>query len=370
LRDVFISGIGVILPGAVGNEAFVQSLRLSKDPRTITDSGPIPESQYIHLLNARRVRRMSDYVKLTLAATMLACQDASIDDIPGFAETCGAILGTAHGSTNYCEQYYGQIVREGINAANPMLFAEGVPNAAAAHLSLMLSLKGPCQTVIGTRTAGLDALRLAFTRIASGEWERAIVGAAEEYSTLVNEAYRCQGLYKGQSSPPFSGGGFAVGCAAVTFILESARSLESRSVQPRGRVVNVQGSVSLNNFFNPAAALLDCLRESRSLITSANGTWIDRAERITLRHLRGRERSITSLAGQFPECFSVTPMAAIAAGLLNGDLPSSNEQSLPGFNTPAAGDRSDAFAVLASDYTRLQSAAVIALMQRSLSRVD
>src|SRR5207249_4669802 len=83
--------------------------------------------------------------------------------------------GTTHGSANYSSDYYGQIVREGMAAANPMLFAEGVPNAAAAHLSLMLGLKGSCQTIIGSRTAALDALRLAAARIAVGEWERAAV---------------------------------------------------------------------------------------------------------------------------------------------------------------------------------------------------
>src|SRR5207302_7697341 len=112
-------------------------LRERRNGSPICDSGPIPEQDIIHLLNARRVRRMSEYVKLSLAATMLAVRDANISNIPAFAESCSAVLGTTHGSTNYCEQYYGEIVREGMEAANPTLFAEGVPNAAAAHLSLM-----------------------------------------------------------------------------------------------------------------------------------------------------------------------------------------------------------------------------------------
>ena len=65
-------------------------------------------------------------------------------------------------------------------AANPALFAEGVPNAAAAQLSLMFQVKGGCQTIIGSRTSGIDALWLASLRIASGEWDRAIVSAGEE----------------------------------------------------------------------------------------------------------------------------------------------------------------------------------------------
>lgn len=204
-RDVFITGIGIVLPAAVGTKAFVEHLNRETPPAWVRDMGAIAESEFLHLLNVRRVRRMNDYVKLTLAATVLACEDAGIADLPAFADGCSALLGTTHGGSSYCVNYYRDIVQGGMIAANPMLFAEGVPNAAAAHLSLMLSLKGACQTVIGTRTAGLDALRMAALRIAGGQWERAIVGAAEEHHAVVNDAYRNCGLYAGEGgSPPFA----------------------------------------------------------------------------------------------------------------------------------------------------------------------
>src|SRR4030095_10626820 len=120
------------------------------------DSGPIPEDKYIHLLNARRVRRMSEYVKLTLAATALALKDAKLES----AEDASAILGSTHGSADFSATYYREIVRQGLIGANPVLFAEGVPNAAAAHLSLMSSLKGGCQAIVGSRTSGVAAPHL------------------------------------------------------------------------------------------------------------------------------------------------------------------------------------------------------------------
>ncbi|HEX4794278.1 MAG TPA: beta-ketoacyl-[acyl-carrier-protein] synthase family protein [Humisphaera sp.] len=344
-RDVFITGVGVVLPGAIGNDQFIALL--SKPVRAaIEDSGPIPESKYLHLLNARRVRRMSDYVKVTLAATMLACKDAGIEGIPAFAESCSAVLGSAHGSTNYSEQYYRQIVEDGIMAANPMLFAEGVPNAAAAHLSLMLSLKGPCQTVIGTRTAGVDALHLAATRIAIGECDRAIVGAGEEYSMLVNDAYRHWGLYRGRSSPAFSQeGGFAVGCGAVTLVLESASSLESRGAKARGKITAASGPV--------APRALERWRHSGPIITSANGTWLDRLERMAARRLGTKSCAAGSLAGYIPECFSVTPLAGVAAGLLTRRFPGT------GAEAPAPITH---FCAVGSDYTGIVSAVRIELV--------
>lgn len=387
--DVFITGIGIVLPGMVGNEAFARAITAAEPRRIIHDTGAIAEADYIDLLNARRVRRMSDYVKLSLAATILACRDAGITDIPAFAANCSALLGSTHCSTNYSEAYYEQIVREGIGAANPMLFAEGVPNAAAAHLSLMLALKGPCQTVIGTRTAGLDALHLASLRIAAGEWDRAIVGAAEEFSPVVNGAYRHWGLHT-ESDPaaPFSGsarrgmgsptvsstrnttggppvprgaGAFVAGCGAVTLVLESGKSLSERRANPRGQILNTTGPLPIAR---RGAALthgaLRLLGDAHHILSSANGTWLDRLE--TSAVCRRPGRFISSLSGYVAETHSVMPLAGIAAVLLTRQLP-----RLLGRNWPpdvpvlASSDTISQFAVLCSDYTGILSAAKVGI---------
>ncbi|HTL30923.1 MAG TPA: beta-ketoacyl synthase N-terminal-like domain-containing protein, partial [Tepidisphaeraceae bacterium] len=279
--------------------------------------------------------RMSDYVKLTLAATALACKDAGVDGNAEFLESCSVILGSAHGAANYCHSYYKQIVEQGISAANPMLFAEGVPNAAAAHLSLMLGLKGACQTVIGSRTAGLDALRLASTRIASGQWTHAIVGAGEEYSEIINQAYRHCGLYAGDTSAE---NGFVVGAGAVTLVLESRESLEPRGAKSLGRIEQCASRrFKQSEAIDATIEVLRELRDPQNVITSANNTWIDRTESAAI----GRAScgaAARSLYGAIAETFSVGPLAGIAAMLTQG-----------------AND----FAVLSTDYTGLVAGARI-----------
>jgi 3-oxoacyl-[acyl-carrier-protein] synthase II len=303
-REVFISGIGVLLPGAIGNEAFIRKLTSGSD----TVAGEIPESEFAPLLNARRIRRMSQYVKLSLAAAMLCLRDAGIDDIALYADSCAALLGTTHGSSGYCEQYYHQIVSEGISAANPMLFAEGVPNAAAAHLSLMLSLRGPCQTVIGSRTAGLDAIRLAAARIASGEWERALVGAAEEFSLTVNAAHARQ-----RAAGPE---GFVVSSGAVTLLLESRPAMESRGGRARGRVDAASGGIARGaSLARLVRRTILAIGSPPVLFGSANGSWTDRAERAGAAHASERFVASTACAA---ECYSVVPLAALAGALLSG----------------------------------------------------
>jgi len=265
-----------------------------------------------------------------------------VEDVPTFAQTCSAVLGTTHGSTNYCESYYGQIVKEGIAAANPMLFAEGVPNAAAAHLSLMLSLKGACQTIIGSRTSGLDAMRIAAARIASGEWNRALVGAAEEYSPVVNEAYRAQGLYGGD--------GFVNGAGAVTFLLESSESIHPRGAKPIARVTSAAGAQTRpRSSPRLARQVFRALGTPQNLICSANNTWLDRAEAAAL-----GESPIhaASIYGYIAECSSVLALAGTAAVLLTGRLPRPLRafKGFGGANDPATSREVAEFAAISTDY--------------------
>jgi 3-oxoacyl-[acyl-carrier-protein] synthase II len=322
-RDVRVSGVGVIVPGAIGNEALVARLTHAGQDAACGDAGAIPEEQYIHLLNARRVRRMSEQVKLTLAATAIACQDAGIADVPAFAQACAAVLGSTHGSADYSLAYYGEIIKQGLVGANPMLFAEGVPNACSAHLSLMLGVKGACQTVIGTRTAGLDALRLAALRIAGGDWDRAIVAAAEEYNPVINAAYGHCGVYAGaERSTPFAGEhGFVAGGAAVALILESGESLASRGGgRVRGRVLD--GAASRACSGDRTGAVRDGLRRlgaAGHVISSANGTWVDRAELAAVRRERGGA-VVSSVYGHVPETFSCGPLIGLAGVLLTGRM--------------------------------------------------
>lgn len=310
-RDVFITGIGVAFPGIIGNEALAQ--RFCQSTEIANDAGNVSEADILPLLNARRVRRMSEYVKISLAATALCLRDASIDDIATFTDSCAAVLGTTHGSATYSEMYYRQIVEEGIAAANPMLFAEGVPNSAAAHLSLMLSLKGPCQTIIGSRTAGLDALRIAAARIAGGEWDRAIVSAAEGYATVVNNAYR--------HWPLRGSGGFYASAGAVTLMLESRSSLQSRGARPRAEFRSGVGAmINVSKIPRCVRRAIEQIGRPSLLITSANNTWLDRAETTAL-----PKNYHPILLRPYPhigECFSALPLAGLAAALLMGGGPS------------------------------------------------
>lgn len=350
-REVWVTGLGIVAPGIVGGDAFAQHLN-SNRPAAV---GPVAEDDYLHLLNARRVRRLSDYVKLTLAAATLAFDDAQVpdDQREDFTANCSAILGTMHGSTHYSYDYYRGIVDDGLSTANPMLFAEGVPNAGAAHLSMSLKLRGACQSIIGSRTAGLDALRLASLRIAEGQWERALVCAGEEHDKLVERCYAELGLPMRTCA------------AAVTLVLESRGSAEARGAKCRG-VIESGTQVNTNRRVRRGVTrLAEVLEQQRAagvtqVIASGNGTWLDRIEAAALRTTDAPDLERVGLSASLAECFSAGPLAAAAAALRGAFRESaldSPEQS-PSEGTRPAPTK---VAVLASDFNGLTSCARIRL---------
>jgi 3-oxoacyl-[acyl-carrier-protein] synthase II len=355
-RKVFISGVGVVLPGAIGNQAFLARLADAAAARVACDAAEMDEERIAAILSARRIRRMSGYVKLAVASATLALADAGVNDLADFCSQCCAILASTHGGARYCENYYREIIHGGISAANPMLFAEGVPNAASAHLSLATGMTGSCQTIIGSRTGGLDALGLAALRIADGSWDRAVVAAADEYSPLVNAGYaHCRLYAPREPTPPFceaSDGTFVTGWGAAGLVLESEQSLARRgAAAARGVCLGyAAGSGEIAHLSAVAGRVLAELSDPSMIVSSANGTWLDRVEAAGLRlsaRRTGQPAAVSSLCGHVAECFSAGPLAAIAAVLLSGGLPRM-------FSSAAApaGAAND-FAALACDYNGL-----------------
>jgi 3-oxoacyl-[acyl-carrier-protein] synthase II len=282
-QRVVITGVGALVPGAVGNDAFSAKIKAGGGDES---SCVIADADMEKWIAPRRLRRLSGYVKLALCAATLAVRDAGLADLWDLLRPTAAIFASTHTSPGYCADYYRQIVKDGSAAANPMLFAEGVPNAASAHASLMLGLRGGCQTLIGTRTSGVDALSLAAMRVASGAVERVIVVAAEEQHELIDQAYaHCQPNKPVRATRSCS-------CAAG-FVLEAADAAAARGGRAYAKI-GAGRSVSGERF--PLGELVKSVTN-------------DRPARLLA-------RPPVAMGGQ---PFSVEPLLALAGSLLSGE---------------------------------------------------
>ena len=252
-------------------------------------------------------------VKLMLASVSLAIKHAGFEGDTDRLAAASAMLASTHGSPSFCAEYYTQIVREGVLGANPVLFAEGVPNAGAAHVSTNFGIMGACQTIIGSRTAGLDALGLAAMRIRSGASQMVIVGAAEETHACVDRAYH---HFEVQHNNEFGRGFFATP-GAVSFIVESSASAIARGARPLAKIGRYAGVSASRGIVDSPSRVLKVAKAHGAILGSGNRTWIDRAEAIAARRSPG-SILIESLHARVGELFSAGPLLGIIHALAQG----------------------------------------------------
>ena len=311
-RKACITGIGIVLPGAIGLSAFTARIRSeSREP-----APPLTDAILSEIMTARRTRRMSPSVRYMLAAAEMAIAGASLLRDSARLPTASCLLGSMHGSIGFCSDYYTQIVNEGVFAANPVLFAEGVPNAAAAHLSTAFGIRGGCQTIIGARTAGLDALALAALRIKSGASDLVLVAAAEEQGKIVDDTYSHFKLRAVDSNSA----GFTSSHGSVAFVVEAEETAIARGARPLailGKSASaLLGPGSLHRAVARVLSKLGNEGEQLRIIGSANRTRLDRAEAHGIaRACCVHSPHHASLTETFGEVFSVTPLIGIAASL-------------------------------------------------------
>jgi len=161
-------------------------------------------------------------------------------------------------------------VRDG--AGSPLLFPETVYNAPGSHVAALLGLDGITYTLVGDASAGLAAVELGVQLLASGQADQCLVVGAEEADWILCEAYR-QWRLSGSGVGSNRGALIADGAAAIVLSREG-----------RYRLQSVSCGVPFFRQSEAAASLEAALGQLRlpvapaRVISSANGTFVDRAE--------------------------------------------------------------------------------------------
>jgi 3-oxoacyl-[acyl-carrier-protein] synthase II len=127
----------------------------------------------------------------------------------------------------------------------PTLFLAQLSNLLAGNIAIVHGVTGASRTFMGEEQAGIDALRIAQARIASGQNDIFLVGGAynaERPDTLL--VYEMGGyLWKGAFRPvrerPAAGGGFILGSGACFLVLEAREHAEARGAAPLAAIAGV-----------------------------------------------------------------------------------------------------------------------------------
>ncbi len=193
----FVAGIGSVTPLGIGTGAdLLTAARAARRPAADPDGAlRVPPFEPEAIGEAKDWRRMSRSSVLAVSAAILSLRDAGPEAL---GDETAVVVGTRYGCLSLFEDFHRVLREQGPRAVSPMVFATGVLNAPAGHLSVERAFRGPCHTLVGGEAVGLEALAVAADLLSAGAAPRVIAIGVEEAPPLLIEGLRAA---RGRRSP-------------------------------------------------------------------------------------------------------------------------------------------------------------------------
>jgi 3-oxoacyl-[acyl-carrier-protein] synthase II len=246
LTGIAVTGIGIIGSLGIGREIFWKNFLAGRsgikpirefDPleSTIHFGGEVEGFHPKEYLSPLVYRKMGRSSRLAVVASLEALQDAGLEINDLNRDRIGVFAGTGYGNSGLTDEYFVSFMEGGPQGANPLLFADTVPNTAGSHISLYHRLRGPittfCQNLISAELALIYACR----QLQAGLAEAILVVGVDELSPIVMHAFS---VLKGlnPSMNPVLGGGLVLGEGACVLVLERREQALSRRAPIYGEI--------------------------------------------------------------------------------------------------------------------------------------
>lgn len=333
-KRVVITGLGVVAPNGAGKQAFWSSLLAGMSgirPITLFDAsrhpcqiaGEVKDFELNHFVDLHdiKVKRLSRQTQLTLAATMLALQDAGLQTRPAnFMEPLVIALGISSSAIEVITQGYDRLLALGAKRVPTHTVQACQPQQSASVVAGYLRCASRTLTVSSACAAGLDAIATAYRSIRSGAAAVALTGGADApvndltFACLAQAGLIAASSYSpDKASRPFDRG-HTVGIiseGAGLLVLEELNHARARGA-PIYAEITGYGSYMDENFDQPGSGFETAMREALSDArrrpedvdyVSAHGPShlvLDRRETEAIRHVLGahaHQVAVSSIKG-------------------------------------------------------------------------
>ncbi len=237
MSDIAITGIGVVSPMGVGREVFWESCRKAKTGiKRITSfdtsslrsniAGWVEGFDPSQFMPPGVYRRMSLISRMAVASSVEALKDSGLilDTID--RERIAVIMGTSYGSSSHVEGFYVSLLKDGPRGAQPFLFLETVPNAAASHIAMFHGITGPNSTFCQNEISAENAILYAQNLLLHNQVDVVLVGGADELSAMQYSCYDAVGALNkinvdnDEPITPKLGSGLVLGEGAGVLVME------------------------------------------------------------------------------------------------------------------------------------------------------
>jgi 3-oxoacyl-[acyl-carrier-protein] synthase II len=261
-REAWITGIGIVSCLGEGSEAHWQKLMQAQPSADTSTFAPFivhplaPVNFDGQIPKRGDQRQMENWQRIGVYAAGLALDQAGLKGKPELLSHIDMIVAAGGGERDLKVD---STILSGLpSAANPSaflnerlmgdlrptLFLAQLSNLLAGNISIVHGVTGSSRTFMGEEASGVDAVRIALARIASGQSDIALVGGAHngERPDLLM-LYEFAGLcMKDRYAPVWERGekgGFALGSIGAFLVVESREHAEKRGAKPLARLTAV-----------------------------------------------------------------------------------------------------------------------------------
>lgn len=242
-----------------------------------------------------RLRRASAISRFAAAAGLdaLTAARSTIGEID--PQRMALVFAVSNGGITYTKRFYHDVVESGAQSASPLLFPETVFNAPASHLAAILGISGVSYTIVGDGAVGILAIKTA-SDLLNNDLDACLVVGAEETDWLLCDAYHRWRLLK--KEPPIEvfrdpprGTILSEGAGAV--LLAGQGPVQIDAIDAGGNFSHRREAKAI------IRRILHSLADEHACVVgSANGTFVDLAEREAVEH-------------ELPSAFVYSPKAAL-----------------------------------------------------------
>lgn len=261
-REAWITGIGIVSSLGEGPDAHWQKLMEAKPSADSTTFAPFvvhplaPINFDSQIPKKGDQRQMENWQRIGTYAAGLALDSAGLKgktDILSHIDMIvaagggerdlavdSAILSTVPGNANPAAFLNERLMSD----LRPTLFLAQLSNLMAGNISIVHGVTGSSRTFMGEESSGVDAVRIALSRIVAGQSDIALVGGAynaERPDLLMLNDFGSFCL-KDRYAPIWERGdkgGFAVGSLGAFLVLEGRDHAEKRGAKPLARLTAV-----------------------------------------------------------------------------------------------------------------------------------
>ncbi|MDL1957994.1 MAG: beta-ketoacyl-ACP synthase II [Deltaproteobacteria bacterium] len=256
-RRVVVTGIGLLCPVGIGVEASWANLIAGKSgigPVTRFDAKDYPSQiagevkgfEPVDFMSEKLAKRIDPFVRLGLAATRMAIEDADLKIPEDEASRAGVITGCGLGGLGSIEYFRDVLVNKGPRRVSPFFIPMAIPNMASGQISIMCGAKGPNTVVCTACAAGSHAIGDAFKTIQREAADVMICGGNESVITQLAfagfanmKALSTRNKRPEEASRPFDKDrdGFIIGEGAGILIIEELNHALERGANIRAEII-------------------------------------------------------------------------------------------------------------------------------------